>query len=295
MEEKKNRARGWFGLLAGILLFSSIETVSKLIETGMPPLRTAAVRFLTGSMVLMPWVLQQIRRRALSLGWRDLQRFLLLGFVGVLLSIGLFHIAVSLTKANVAALVFSCNPAFVILFAPLLLKEKLHPARLLAALCCLAGTAVIAAGVRGGQGSVSFHGTLLMLVSAVLFALFTVLLKKYSVRYGALILIAAGGFFGGLMLVPVSLLVEGAQWAAMPAADWGWLIYLSVVATGFAYLFYFYGIGTVGASAGSMSFFLKPFIAALLAWLLLNETLSLVTVAGGLIILAGLFINLRAR
>jgi drug/metabolite transporter (DMT)-like permease len=68
-------------------------------------------------------------------------------------------------------------------------------------------------------------------------------------------------------------------------------MYLAIVATGLGYFLYFYGISHVEASLGSMTFFLKPFIAALLAWLVLGETLTAAVLLGGATIIIGIAIT----
>jgi drug/metabolite transporter (DMT)-like permease len=68
------------------------------------------------------------------------------------------------------------------------------------------------------------------------------------------------------------------------------VLYLSVMGTAVAYGLYYYGIHHTTAQGGSMSFFLKPVIASVLAILVLGETINRYMVAGTFLILAGLFL-----
>lgn len=283
----RDSLKGLIALLLGILVFSSIEVVSKMIETGLPPFRLAMLRFLIGGVILLPAVLKHNRE-----GFRrkDYHAFAMLGLIGVTITIGIYHLAINYCPANVAAIIFSCNPAFVALFAPFLLGEKVTVTKIISVVLCLAGISWI--GFHFEQtGSPSVVGVVLMFVSAICFAFYTVLLKKAVPTYGALTVTCAAGLFGSLFLLPITLGIEGLSGWDCGFAGWMGVFYLGIVATGLGYLFYFYGISNVEASLGSMTFFLKPFIAALLAWVILGEKLNHSVLTGGVVILVGIAIT----
>ncbi|MDH3345678.1 MAG: DMT family transporter, partial [Kiritimatiellaceae bacterium] len=93
-------------------------------------------------------------------------------------------------------------------------------------------------------------------------------------------------------ILPLALAVEKFPLASYGWVDWAGIIYLSVMGTAVAYFLFIYGISHVEASAGSMVFFLKPFLAALLAWWVLDELLSIREVVAGAVILTGMLIAL---
>lgn len=282
--------RGLLSLLGGIVLFSTIEVASKLMQTGggvagRYPFWLAYFRFIVTGLVLAFPAFRSLRARGLSLVGRDLAALTGLGLLGVTLMSGLFHLAITYLPANVAALVFSCNPVFVVLFAPLLLPETINVRKLIAAGLCLVGIAVLAHDRADG---ISVTGLVLMLVAIIIFALYTVLFKKVTPRYGALPVTAFASLSGGLFLLPLAVGLEGFPVGQYGVADWWGLAYLSLFGTALAYFLFIYGMGHVEAGIGSMSFFLKPFLAALFAWMVLGEALGAPELAGGLLILAGM-------
>ncbi len=286
--------RGFISLLAGIVLFSTIEVASKLMQTGggvagQYPFWLAFFRFfITGIVLLFP-ALHQLHARGKTLARPDLIALSGLGLLGVTLMSSLYHLAITYLPANIAALVFSCNPVFVVLFAPLVLPEKITARKLAAVAVCLAGIGVLAWDRADG---ISPTGLLLMLVAIMVFALYTVFFKKMTPAYGALPITAFVGLVGGTCILPVSLGFEGWPLAAYGIMDWAGITYLSLVGTALAYFLFIYGIGHVEASVGSMAFFLKPFLAALFAWMVLGEALSAPELAGGAIILSGMLVAL---
>lgn len=290
--------RGRLSLLAGIILFSTIEVASKLMQSGggiagQYPFWLASLRFIITGLVLFIPAAHQLRDDALTR--RDMAALAGLGFLGVTLMSSLYHLAITFLPANVAALVFSCNPVFVVLFAPLILAERITLRKLSAGALCLAGILVLTGGRTAG---VSLTGLLLMLAAIIIFALYTVLFKKMTPRYGALPITAFAGLTGGLFILPLAFGAEGFPLAAYGTADWLGIIYLALIGTALGYFLFIYGIGHVEAGAGSMAFFLKPFLAALFAWMILGEALTVPMLAGGVLILGGMVVALtrsRAR
>jgi drug/metabolite transporter (DMT)-like permease len=287
--------RGLLALLSGIVLFSTIEVASKLMQiggggtAGQYPFWVAFFRFFGAGVVLLFPALYQLKRRKISLSGRDLWALAGLGVLGVTLMSSLYHLAITYLPANIAALVFSCNPVFVVLFAPLFLPEKITGRKIGAVAVCLAGMAVLAVDRVDG---LSLTGLILMGVAIMIFALYTVLFKKMTPAYGALPITGFVGLIGGVLILPLAIGVEGIPLATYGAADWIGLLYLSLVGTALAYFLFIYGIGHVEASVGSMAFFLKPFLAALFAWWILGERLSASELIGGAFILTGMLIAL---
>jgi drug/metabolite transporter (DMT)-like permease len=286
--------KGLIALLFGMFLFSTIEVASKLMQTGggvagQYPFWLACLRFIITGLVLTGPAVRQLRRRTDCFSWKDAAALAGLGCIGVSIMSSLFHLAITFLPANIAALIFSCNPVFVVLLAPLVLPEKITVRKLIAVCICLSGIAVLA-NDRGDR--ISGTGVLLMLAAILVFSVYTILFKKMIPRYGALPITALGGLTGGLLILPVALPVEGFAPAMYTPADWIGILYLGIPGTALAYLLYIYGIGHTEAGIGSMTFFLKPFLAALLAWWILGEHLGAVEMGGGALILLGMAVAL---
>lgn len=281
---------GMTALILGVLLFSTVEVASKLMQTGGGvasgnPFWIASFRsFVSGLLLCFP-AFSVLRRRGLKIGRHDMLVLSGIGLVGVTLMAGLFHLGITFLPANIAALLFSCNPVFVVLLASLLLDEKITIRKVTAAGLCLCGVFILS---RDRGDGLSLTGIFLMAGATLAFALYTVLCKKVIPRYGALPVTAFAALAGGVVLIPVALAVEGVPFAAYGSVDWVGLLYLAVFGTAMGYFLYIYGIGHVGAGAGSMAFFLKPFAAALFAWLVLGEKFSAREVIAGILILSGM-------
>ncbi|OGV42973.1 MAG: hypothetical protein A2X46_00015 [Lentisphaerae bacterium GWF2_57_35] len=284
--EWKEQAAGYGALLAAIALFSTIEVASKKLGTGLPPILMAVLRFsITGLILLLPAV-KTLRLRKDPLALTDFKNLLWMGSIGVALSIGLYHLAITHMQANAAAILFSANPVFVILFSPFLLKERPSWKNGAAVALGLVGIAFFFR--HSGAGRQSATGVLLMLGAEIAFALYTVLSKKFMPRYGAIVITCFAGLIGSAILLPLSLLFEGNPLPYLLHCSWPGILYLAVFATAIGYLAFFFGVVTVGASRGSLFFFLKPLLASLFAWVILGERLTPDLLTGGVFILLAL-------
>ena len=287
--------RGLVALFAGIVLFSTIEVTSKLMQigggntAGQYPFWLAFFRFFGAGLILFVPALHRLRHQQIRLTVHDLKKLAGLALLGVTLMSGLYHLSLTFLPANAAALVFSCNPVFVVLFAPFFLSEKITARKLIAVGLCLAGILVLAEDHTDG---ISVTGLLLMLSAIIVFAFYTIFFKKMTPRYGALPVTSFVGLFGGLPLLLIAIAAEGVPLAAYGAGDWFGIVWLTVFATALAYFLYIYGINRVEAGTGSMAFFLKPFLAAVFAWLILGETLTIPLLIGAAFILTGMVIAL---
>ena len=165
--------QGLCALLAGIVLFSTIEVASKLMQigggstAGQYPFWLAFFRFFIAGLILLPFAFHRLHLRKVRLAGRDWLALAGLGLLGVTLMSSLYHLAITFLPANIAALVFSCNPVFVVLFAPLVLPEKITARKLAAVLVCLAGIAVLAFDRADG---LSGGGLVIMLIAIIIFA-----------------------------------------------------------------------------------------------------------------------------
>lgn len=279
-------------LLAAMALFSTIEVASKRITHQAAPLWIAAIRFsLGGGLLLIPALIGR-RLGAPRPTLRELGALLALGVLGVCVSIGLYHLSIPLLQANVAAVVFSVNPVFVVLLLPWVRGVPLPRGQTVAALVGVLGILCFLPAADA-QGRAVAWGLALMVGALASFALFTVLAEPLIRRLGGVMTMAVVGVSGGLLLALTARLLIGPLPAAVPTASWPVLLYLAIVTTGVAYALFFEGVRRLGA-ASAVFFFLKPVLASGLAWFVLGETLDGRRLIGTALILGALTLHLRA-
>ncbi|MFH0962501.1 MAG: DMT family transporter [Planctomycetota bacterium] len=275
-------------IAAGVLLWSTIEVAAKPITGAVPAGGIVVFRFVLGGLVVLPLGMRQARLGGLRISWRFLSACALLGFVGVFCSIGLFHKALQYEEAGTAAALFCSHPIWVAALAPLILKEAVGRWTFLGAFLGLAGVVTLSVGqIEAVPGA--WLGVLMTVLSGLLFALYTVLLKRFHYARATILAFALSAVFGGVMMLPPVLLTTGApEFLAALRSHAPTLLYLALVTTGAGYLLYFWGITHVSATSGSPFMYLKPVVAAALAKVLLGEPLRASLLVGVAFIVVGI-------
>jgi drug/metabolite transporter (DMT)-like permease len=210
------------------------------------------------------------------------------------------------TKASVVAVIFSCNPMFVVPLAALVLRERITPRTIASLAASLVGIAFIASpAFKGGDAGASAVGIGLTVLSALVFSIYGVLGKAKSSRYGGVALTCftflAGcaellAVIGISHIAPFASAMSGAglsSFAAIPVFSGitlqalPSLLYIGVGVTGLGYAFYLLGMETTSAQTGSIVFFIKPALSPILSLLVLGESIGLEMGVGIAFILAG--------
>lgn len=296
----------YIGLAA--LLFSTMEIALKLYSLGLNPLQLNFLRFAVGALILLPLALSSVRKRG-GVKPADLGFFAVTGFICVVVSMTLYQLGVMRCPASVVAVIFSCNPIFVAPLAAMILGERITWRTLAALGASLAGIVCIAApaflSAAGGGAKLDALGIILTVLSALTFAVYGVMGKARSARYGGVAMTCFSFIAGSIeLLACIGILNIAAVANAMRAAGLGLFaappilagltlaglpgfLYLAIFVTGLGYAFYFLGMEETSAQTGSIVFFIKPALAPVLALLILGDKIPPLMLLGIALILGG--------
>lgn len=283
--------------ILAIILFSTIEVVGKLVGLQISPYALTAWRFLIGGLLILPFALIEIKQtKAVVLG-RDYLGFAIAGFINVCISMLFLQLSVFYGKAVLSAVIVSTNPLFVMIFAYIFLKEEISFYHIFGLLLGLMGLILILYGERVVllKSENLVLGVLYGFAAAVTFAIYTVYSKKLLLRNGSLPTISFA-FIGGAISLFIYSIMSGKEFI-FPLTHlniWS-VLYLSLFVTGIAYIMYFYSVRKLGAANASQYFFLKPAIAAVLAWTIHHETLKPFQIVGIALIMISLSRNLLIK
>ncbi|MFJ7203035.1 EamA family transporter [Streptomyces sp. NPDC098789] len=203
---------------------------------------------------------------------------LVLGALNIGAFFPLLFLAAYRLPGGVAAVLGSLGPLAVIGLAGLLLGEKAGTKSLLAAIVGALGVSMV---VLKAGAALDLVGVLAGIASAASMAAGTVMTKRWGRPEGVGPLALTGWQLtaGGLLLLPVAALVEGAPPALDGKAFLGYG-YMMLINTGIAYWLWFRGIGRLTATSVTLLGPLSPLTAAVIGWAALGQALSPVQVAG---------------
>jgi len=277
-------------LLTTVLLWALNLSVTRYILThGFQPLSYATVRYGLAALIFVGLTL--LAERTLRIARRHLP-LLALAAVTLWLNQLSFVYALKVTTASTIGLVLGAIPIFAALFGLVLGTERPTRRFWLAAAVSFVGVGLVAAG-SGGELSSGLGGILLGLSTAATWAAYSVaiapLMRPYSPSRISAVVVPAAWVAIALSGLPQtrdqdwSLGVE--VYALLLFATLGPLVVTNVL--------WFRSIHRIGPNRATLAVNLQPFVAAVLAVVLLSEPLSAIQVLGGVLIALGILIVRR--
>lgn len=278
-------------LLTTVLLWALNLSVTKYILThGLGPLPYATVRYGLAALVFVTLTL--LAERTLRIERRHLP-LVALATVALWLNQLSFVISLDLTTASTIGLLLGAIPIFTALLGLVLGTE--HPSRRfwVAAAISALGVGLVALGA-GGEVSASRVGIALGLATGATWALYSVtivpLMRAYSPSRISAVVIPTAWLLIALVGIPKS----GDQDWSLGAEIWALLLFATLGPLVLTNVLWFRSIHRIGPAKATLAANLQPFAAAVLAVILLSESLSWLQVVGGVLIGVGiLFVRRR--
>jgi len=220
--------------------------------------------------------------------WRSL---LVMGFVGVFVHQMIQAHALTLTGAVSTGWLIGLTPLWSALLSAWVLKERFGPAKVAGLVLGFLGALLVITHGRVGASLLALprtRGDLLILVSTLNWAVYTVLGHPAIKRLGPTRATTGALSLGWLMLVPFFVTTRGwREYGAVGARGWIAILFLGIACSGLGYLFWYGALEKIEASQVAAFLYLEPLITLGAAVWLLGEHISLTTVGGGLLVLAG--------
>jgi drug/metabolite transporter (DMT)-like permease len=282
------------GLLCGLgaaSIWGGMYVVSKVVLEIIPPFSLVTLRLLLGAMTL---AIVLFIRGFPTISRQQIMQVLGVGFVGYGVSLSLQFLGTKLSTAANGSLVTSATPAFVLLFARMLLGERITARRLLSLFLATLGVIAVIDPRSAQLNPDLFLGNLMLIGAAVTWALYSVLVRKVTQNTDVL-LFSLIAFVGGL---PVSVPAGVWELSTLGVGEInlgvvGGVLFLGIISTGLAMVLWNTAFAYVDASLASLTFFAQPIVGTFLGWLFLAERITPLFLLGGFLIGIGLIISSR--
>jgi len=286
----------WQALAAVIFWgFSFIATKMALKEVH--PFTLLALRYAIGALLLLFVQLGSEKGFLKVFSRRDWIYIFILAAIGVS-GLGLLQAyGLLFTTAINTGWIIAINPILITLSARFFLREAITARKVLGILLGFCGISLI---ISKGVFSISLfrmastYGDFLVFASALAWCGFTVGGKGFISRFPPLATVTTIMISGCLIILPLSLL--RGDWnnlIHLSLSAWTGIIFLGVFCSGLGYLFWYSALEKRDSGVVGMYLYLEPFATLIGAYLLLGEEIQWITLMGGGMSLAGVYLATR--
>lgn len=283
----------FLALLAGGIAIGFAGIFMRLSDVN--PVASAFWRMTLAAPFLWGWAFA-VRGQDRTAGKRtDFTRALALAGIYFAADMGIWHLSLHYTTVSNATLLSNFAPVFIALW--MWWAHKVHFARvfIIGMLIALAG-AVLLVGPNAAGGDSSGGNKLLGdglgLMTAVFYAAYQLVIKDARSEYSTARLMAWATTVTALALLPFALASSGAFWPAN-AAGWLPLLGLALIAQIGGQTTIAYASAHLPASLSSVSLLIQPLTATIAAWILFHEVIGPIQMAGGALLLWGIYLSKR--
>ncbi len=274
--------KAWLALFAGVLCISGSALFVKL--AGVPGPVSAFYRFLFTGMVLVPWWLSS------RTPWPVKSRLCYSVAGGLFLAMDLFlwNTSIMLTSASTATILGNNAPIWVGIGAWLIFKEKLTGRYWFGLASALLGM-ILVVGVGGWHASSHGPGNLMAMAAGLFYAAYMLTTQKARTLVDTLTFMTFSVVTGAVLSLLFTLSL-GLPLVGYSNSAWGYLIAMALISHLGGWLGVNYALGYLKASTVSVSLLSQVVVTVLLAMPLLGERLSLQQMAGGGLVLGGIYL-----
>lgn len=288
-----NKLTPYILLIVATLFWGGNFVMGKGFSQTIPPFTLAFFRWLIAFLFLLPFGYKQLVS-AKQLWKQDFWIILAMAFTGIASFNTLVYIAVHYTSSINAALINAPTPAMIMFLSFLFLKEKLSISHYFGIIISIFGVLwIISHGSIETIQSFNFNkGEMIMLIAIFMWAVYSVLVKKFGSRYPMYGLFLIKMIIGMIILAPFSL------YEFMTNVPMVWntrsfigLIYLGIAASVLAFLAWNKAVAELGPGKASPFLNLIPVFATFFAVIFLGEKLDKSQMIGGLVVILGVCIT----
>lgn len=280
---------GILSLIFAMFIWASSFIALKAAMQDVGPFTVIFLRMLIASLCFVYFIKSFLKY---DFSKKDIKFILLLALFEPCLYFVFESRALQLTTASQAGMITSLMPIITAMAAGYFLKEIITKQIIFGSFIAMSGAIWLSL-----QGTSSFDapnpllGNFLELLAMICGAGYTITARYLSDKYSALFMTAIQVFIGAIFFTPLFLYEYFTSEIHISMKSFLWIAYLGVVVTLAGYGLYNYALTKIEASKASIFVYLIPVFTLILAYFILNETLSILEFVACFVILLGVFIS----
>lgn len=229
---------------------------------------------------------------------KDLLYTLVCSAFGIVINMLAFFEGLKHTSPIHASLIMVLTPGIILLISAIIIKERVTKSKVFGIVLGFIGAGLLIS--NGGNGSdkvASSYGDLLVMLNAISYGLYLVLVRRLYQKYKPITVLKWIFFFGILLVMPFGGSdALHAEYATFPIKIWFSIFYVLVLVTAGAYLLNAYALSRAMPTTVGFYVYFQPLIATGAAIVLGDDTLDAIKIYSALLIFSGVYIvNKRAK
>lgn len=287
-----SRSLPYLETLFAVIVWGASFIATKVALQDISPVSVVWLRFSMGVLILGAAVAM---RRQFALPKRgEWAYFALLGFLGITFHQWLQSNGLQTSEAGTTAWIVATTPVFMALLGRVVLKERLGWLKITGIFLAFAGVLLVVS--KGDLSSVSVGrfgapGDRLILVSAVNWAVFSVLsrrgLKSYPAGLMMFYVMSLGWLFTSILFFAGG---NTAEISNLTFNGWLGIAFLGIFCSGLAYIAWYDALQALSAAQTGVFLYIEPLVAVVVAFFVLGEPVTVVSLIGGGVILLGVWL-----
>lgn len=284
--------KGYLAISLAAFMWGVAATVAKsFFNRAYEPLILVQMRVTLSFAVLFLFFLTT-NRSLLRFRLKDIPHFLMVGILGVAGSNYFYYAAIKETNVSTAILVQYSAPVMVMIYTVVFQKEHLTWSKGMSLLLAVGGIVLAIGAYDPSVLQGTLHGTVLALLAAVSFSIFTIsgksLTTKYPIWTGLIYLLGAATLFWSFINTPMDILR-----ANYTAEDWKTFGIIALISILIPYSLYYYGLHHIQSSKAIIISTLEPVVAIVSEWLFLGGRMGPIQIVGAVCVLAAIILLQR--
>lgn len=282
-------------LIANLIFGAGYAVIKTITPSYLAPFSLNVVRVVV-SLILF-WSLLLFKPSRASIDKKDIPLFILCGITGVAINQIMFVKGLSLTSAIHSSLLSLATPIFITIIALWLIKENFSINKFFGLALGIGGATllVLAKDVQSSNSS-SLIGDMFVLINAVSYAFYMVIVRPLMEKYNALHVLRWVFTFGAIFILPIALPdFIATDWSVFGIAQWTALAFVVLFVTFLSYLFTVYGLQELGPSVTGAYIYTQPVFATIIAMVFAGEHFTMIKALAAVLIFSGVYLVNRKK
>ena len=289
MKRSSNFIPHLFASISVIVWGVTFVSTKVLIGQGLTPLQIFVYRFALAYVCMLP-----LMRRLWANSLKDEICLALGGLSGGSLYFLTENTALCITFASNVSLLICTAPIFTIILDRIIWKTPLRKSLLGGSLIALVGVAVVI--INGNlEFKISPLGDFLTIVAAILWAIYSIIVRKLSRTYDTFFISRKVFFYGVVSVLPLFIASTSPAELSLlgRSAVWSNIMFLGIMASMLCYMMWNVSVKALGADKASNYIYVNPLVTIIASAIFLGEPLTVFTFIGAATIIGGVFIAER--